>query len=77
MEPGYGLHENQRGVQALLCGAHGEAFAGNGATELSQWVQNDLPSGCARNAAKVEKATDDFCEFDERPIPQGCAGGVY
>jgi hypothetical protein len=35
VEPGDGLHENQRGLQELLCRAAGAALARDGGSELT------------------------------------------
>lgn len=80
MEPGDGVHEDFSGLQALLCGADGEAFAGDGVFELCEWIRVDLAGAVAGVASAVEEAAGDLRELDERPIPQEgaavfCAAG--
>jgi len=77
VESGDGVHEDQRGVCALLCRADGEAAPCDGAAELSQWLRGHLSSRRAGDAAEVEKVADDFRELHERPVPQGGAGPVH
>jgi hypothetical protein len=77
LESRHRLHEAESRVQVLLRGTHGEAAAGYGARELSRWIPSDVATAHARRAAPLEEASNDICEFDERPISQGCAGQLY
>jgi hypothetical protein len=61
VESGDGLHEDQRGLQELLCRAHGAAVEGNGDAAVCEWFQVNLAAGDAGVAAEMEEAADDFC----------------
>jgi hypothetical protein len=66
VEPRDGMHKDQHGLQALLRGAYGAASAGNGAAELSQWLQGDESSRCSR-----ERRSDHAIEADWKGIIYG------
>ena len=55
VEPGNRVHENQRGVRALLCRTHGAASARHGPAQLPQRIRSDLSPRHARTAAEVEE----------------------
>ncbi len=60
MEPGHRLHEDQRRLQKLLCGAHGEAVESNGNSAVCRRIQPDIAAGHAGITATLEEAANDF-----------------
>jgi len=63
LESGDWLHENQSGVQALLCRADGQTAPGDGVSQLSQRVcRHAAPAGLGSSTA-VAEITGDFCQF--------------
>lgn len=59
------LHEGQPGLQELLCGAYVTASAGDGSTELRQWICPNAARAHAQHPAPLEEAAKNFRELDE------------
>ena len=77
MESGDGLHEDQRGLQELLCRAAGAALARDGKSALPARVSRHAARGCDRSAAHVEETASNFRELDERFVSSGGAALVH
>ncbi len=70
MEPGHGLHENQRRLQALLRRANGNTAPRHGRHEIPERVRPHRSRAGTRRTAPVEKTSARVRELDERPVPR-------
>ena len=68
MESSHGVHEDQPGLQTLLCRAYGETAQGNGRQKLRERVQAHSSAADARTAAAVAHASYCVREFDVRLV---------
>ncbi len=69
MEPGYGVHEGERGVQQLIRATDAGAAA-VGPVPARRYHPPHQSAIWSEESAKVEGATEDIRLLDERPVSQ-------
>src|SRR5271165_5101161 len=77
MEPGYGLHQDQRRLRQLLCSTVLGTVSRCAWASVRNGLRSDAQTGAANPAAYLEAAPDDFCQLNERSFPEGDSEGIY
>lgn len=70
LEPGDGLHKDQRRLQALLRRANGDTAPSDGRVQIPERVRPHRSRVRTGRTTQVEKAAARVRELDERPVPR-------
>src|SRR5437870_5626067 len=77
VESGHRLHEGQRRLQKLLCGAARLASPCDGKSEIHKRLSTDTARRRCRSSKIVANSADDFCKLHERSFSPGGAAWIH